>query len=83
METRQTGFKAGLKKFLHWTKVVLLVILITLLIILILQNLSPPVRVKFIVVDVQGPVAFIVFFSFITGVGLTLLALLLRRGASK
>lgn len=76
---QQPGLGVKIRRFWHWTKVALMVVLIVLLVILILTNLKPPVTVKLLVTEVQGPVAFIVFLSFAAGVGLTLLAMLLRR----
>ena len=75
-----SGFKERMKGVWLWVKVVLLVVLITLLAILVLQNLGEDATLVFIVPRWETSSAVVVALSFLAGVVVTLLVVFLRRG---
>lgn len=83
MTDKPPEFKDRVRGFAQWVKVIVLVALITLLVVLLLQNISAESTLVFIVPSWTIPTALTVAASFVAGVLVTLLAVLLRRGSGK
>ena len=78
-----SGFKKRVKGVWLWVKVVLLVVVITLFIVLLLQNITAQSKLVYIVDSKEFSTALVVGGSFVTGVLVTLLVVFLRRGFGK
>jgi len=80
---KPSGLKEHVRGAWHWVKVVALVVLITLIVILVLQNLGESAVVVFIVPRWETSSAMVVAVAFLAGVVVTLLVVFLRRGFRK
>jgi uncharacterized integral membrane protein len=76
-------FQERVRKFLQRSKVVVLAVLITLLVVLVLQNTVERAVLVFIAWRWVTCSAAIVFVSFLMGVFVTLLVLFLRRRSAR
>ncbi|HUW55983.1 MAG TPA: hypothetical protein VMZ92_05065 [Planctomycetota bacterium] len=83
MTDKPSGLKEHVRGAWHWVKVVALVVLITLIVILVLQNLGESAVVVFIVPRWETSSAMVVAVAFLAGVVVTLLVVFLRRGFRK
>ena len=83
MGDKSSGVSDRLRTIGLWIKVILLVVFITLIVVVALLNLDNKVTFKFIIGELVMPVVAIVGISFLAGIVVTGLTVLLRRSSGK
>ena len=82
MVEKPIGLRDRMRAFLRWSKVITLVVLITLFVVVLLQNfVNADAKLVLIVVSWTLPTGAVVLVSFTVGVLLTVLVVFLRRGS--
>lgn len=83
MAEKKEQLREQAKGLFYWTKIVSLVVLITLAVIFVLQNFQTEAAVAFIGWHGKASTLVVIFFSFLAGAVATLLAVLIRRSSNK